>query len=494
VRFAKFEAKEGLRQRARSVYENAIEALGEDGQQEELFIKFAEFEEHCKELERARSIYKYALDHIPKKDAQSIYQRFVQFEKQHGDREGIEDVIVSKRRFHYESEVKKNPLNYDTWFDYVRLEEAHGEHEKVREVYERAIANVPLGEEKRYWQRYIYLWINYALYEELNAEDVERTREVYRECLKLIPHKKFSFSKVWIMAAQFEIRQKRLTAARQILGMAIGMAPKPKIFKVYTEIELQLGNIERCRTLYARFLEWAPHHCNAWVKFAELETSLAESDRARGIFELAITQPLLDTPEVLWKAYIDFEIGEGERERTRELYERLLDRTKHVKVWMSFAQFEEQPMPLDEDEDEEEDEEHQQAKLARLEAEESPEERAARARGVYERANRGLMETTPDLKEERVMLLEAWRTFEKRVGSGEEAVEAITQKMPRRVKRKRAITTDDGSSAGMEEYYDYIFPEEDQDAPNLKILEAAYKWKRMKMEQEAAAENEEPLD
>ena len=58
--------------------------------QEELFIKFAEFEERCKEHERARAIYKYALDHIPKAQADGVYQRFVVFEKQHGDREGIE--------------------------------------------------------------------------------------------------------------------------------------------------------------------------------------------------------------------------------------------------------------------------------------------------------------------------------------------------------------------------------------------------------------------
>lgn len=58
--------------------------------QEELFIKFAEFEEKCKEIDRARAIYKYALDHIPKSQADTVYQRFVAFEKQHGDREGIE--------------------------------------------------------------------------------------------------------------------------------------------------------------------------------------------------------------------------------------------------------------------------------------------------------------------------------------------------------------------------------------------------------------------
>ena len=37
-------------------------------------------------------------------------------------------------------------------------------------------------------------------------------------------------------------------------------------------------------------------------------------------------------PEMLWKSYIDFEISQGEWERTRALYRNLLERTKHVKV------------------------------------------------------------------------------------------------------------------------------------------------------------------
>lgn len=55
---------------------------------------------------------------------------------------------------------------------------------------------------------------------------------------------------------------------------------------------------------------------------------------------MAISQPLLDMPELLWKAYIDFEIEENEFDNVRALYRRLLDRTRHVKVWISFAQFE----------------------------------------------------------------------------------------------------------------------------------------------------------
>lgn len=468
IRYAKFEMKNGEIARARAVYERAVDLLsGEEDEAEQLFVAFAEFEEKCKEIDRARCIYKFALDHIPKGRAEELYKKYVAFEKQYGDREGIEDAIVGKRRFQYEDEVKKNPLNYDSWFDYIRLEENVGNKDMIREVYERSIANVPPAEEKRYWQRYIYLWINYALYEELGAEDMDRTRDVYRECLKLIPLKKFSFAKVWLLAAQFEIRQKSLKAARQILGNAIGMAPKDKIFKKYIEIEMQLGNIDRCRTLYEKYLEWAPANCYAWSKYAELERSLSETERARGIFELAIAQSALDMPELLWKAYIDFEISEGEIERTRLLYERLLDRTKHLKVWISYAKFEasvglEGSDRSDKAQLENSDPSYREEQIVRIQ----------RCRGIFERAFDYFRTSAPEMKEERAMLLEEWANMET-VFADLGDLSLVQSKLPRKVKRKRAISSEDGTPAGFEEYIDYIFPDEVAMAPNLKILEAA---------------------
>ena len=35
-----------------------------------------------------------------------------------------------------------------------------------------------------------------------------------------------------------------------------------------------------------------------WIKFAELETILGETERARAIYDLATQQPRLDMPEV----------------------------------------------------------------------------------------------------------------------------------------------------------------------------------------------------
>ena len=55
----------------------------------------------------------------------------------------MEDAILMKRRHFLEQEVAKEPFNYDTWFDYTRLEEQSGQIERAREVYERAITNLP---------------------------------------------------------------------------------------------------------------------------------------------------------------------------------------------------------------------------------------------------------------------------------------------------------------------------------------------------------------
>ena len=69
-------------------------------------------------------------------------------------------------------------------------------------------------------------------------------------------------------------------------------------------------------------------------------------------------------PQLLWKAYIDFEVEEGERARARALYERLVVASGHWKVWVAYATFEAQSIQLprderEEDEDEDEDEERE---------------------------------------------------------------------------------------------------------------------------------------
>ena len=90
-------------------------------------------------------------------------------------------------------------------------------------------------------------------------------------------------------------------------------------------------------------------------------------------------------PELLWKAFIDFEIEQQEYDRARKLYNKLLKKTQHVKVWLSLAQFEatiDEPDSID------------------------------RTREIFEQAYKTLR--TASDKEERLMLVEHWLDFEVR--------------------------------------------------------------------------------
>ena len=61
--------------------------------------------------------------------------------------------------------------------------------------------------------------------------------------MRLVPHKQFTFAKLWLMYARFEVRQLDLPAARKVLGTAIGMCPKEALFKGYIQLEFDVRNL-----------------------------------------------------------------------------------------------------------------------------------------------------------------------------------------------------------------------------------------------------------
>ena len=64
-----------------------------------------------------------------------------------------------------------------------------------------------------------------------------RARAVCTEARRIVPHKHFTFAKLWIHAAHLEVRQGALPTARKLLGAAIGRCPKEKLFKEYAEMQ-----------------------------------------------------------------------------------------------------------------------------------------------------------------------------------------------------------------------------------------------------------------
>lgn len=455
IKWAIFEDELGNKDNTRQVYENASEIMINQNQiDEKLIISWAKWESKQQEFERARSIYKLFLEKLSRSKAQNLFKEFTKFEKQCGDKEGLEDVILSRRRREYEDKLVKSPYDYDIWYSYLQLlEETAATKSELREVFERSIQKIPEIAEKSCWRRYIYLWIRYAVYEELSG-DIERARSVYKKCLEIIPHDRFTFGKIWLLYAKFEIRNDNLNSARKILGQAIGKSQKASIYKAYINLEKQLREFDRCRKLYELCLQHHSELPSIWIEFASLEQELGEEDRARAIYKMAIDEEM-EKPETIWKNYIDFEIEEGNYENSRELYENLLKRNNHVKIWIAFAMFE----------------------LSLSEVEGSDDQQCIiNSRSIFKRG-------WDDLKkknqvQERLVLLDGWEQFESEYGDSKTQKD-VEDKKPSIVKKRRILT--DGS---LEEYEDYVFPTDDADntlGQNSKmsmLLQRAKDWKK----------------
>merc|ERR1712241_434300 len=169
---------------------------------------------------------------------------------------------------------------------------------------------------------------------------MEKARAVYDKLIKVVPHKQFSFAKIWKIYADFEVRQLNLGRARLIFGRAIAECQKERIFLDYADLEMRLGNIDRCRKIYEKFLETHPQNPKAWNVYVDLEDSVGELDRARGLCNLAIQQDRLDMPELVWKRYIDLEVSHDEFDHARKVWLKLLNKSSHVRVYIAYSEFE----------------------------------------------------------------------------------------------------------------------------------------------------------
>lgn len=225
TRWAKWEEQQLQPALARQVFTDAFGALPETEKDEHVYIAFAKFEERCREYERARVVYKFGLDALGREQCPELYREYVAFEKQHGDREGAEAAAPARHQVQAQaqaqaplreadpplsgvqasrrpSSTREDSSTRQSWLPtratttfgltmraWRRCDalpspppaaaprgrhsrssaQSHGDVARVREVYERAIANVPPAQEKRFWKRYIFLWIYYAVFEEMTV-------------------------------------------------------------------------------------------------------------------------------------------------------------------------------------------------------------------------------------------------------------------------------------------------------------------------------------
>jgi crooked neck len=182
--------------------------------------------------------------------------------------------------------------------------------------------------------------LNWAIFEEILATNITQSRKIYYDLIKIIPHRNFTFSRVWILAAFFEVRHGDIETARKIFGMSIGTSPRSSVFSAYIEMEYLLGDYERVRKIYSKYILTLPHDIRSWISFAQFESKEGNIEYARNIFEEAINKKDVENMILLWAVYIDFETKVGSKENVEILYSRCLEDFPIFSFWRGKILFE----------------------------------------------------------------------------------------------------------------------------------------------------------
>ena len=489
VKYARFEYKYRKEiAEARDIFERA---LGVGGRQAELDLnalppqdlatlwsEFALFEQEQGEIERARAVFTYALDAerpgaVPEEYSHELRTSYSSFERTKGKASDVDDAVVERRRETYERRVVDSPTNCDAWFDLLRLEEAQPlqdaqddpqdleQVERTRAAYKRAGASTPTIRTKDAWRRYVHVWLRWALYEELVQRDRDRARAVMAAALDVVPHKQFTFSKLWLHAAELELRDGQLGTARRLLGSALGKCPTTKLHREYLQLELRLGDVDRVRILYSKWLEHDSTSGRVWRKFAELESAIREVERARGIYALG-RQSATSGVRELFASNVKFETTNGDEERLSDLFRSELE--SRVEAWSEYV------CAL--------------YALGRVDA-------ARKACAQGQDALKARQTSTADDEEKtkcksarRLLLVES-------ISCEENAAEKarLTALLPAVVTKKRKVIDDDGNDRGWEEYQDFVFGDDERAATGLKLLETAKRFAEAKRKASALAES-----
>lgn len=458
VKFAKFEERNRELAKARYVYEAASTELPQEQITPELLLSFAKFEERRKQPERARAIYRFANEKFPDIGTE-IERSYTRFEKQQGDREALDDLLISKKRASYQKHLEENRHNYDTWFDLLHMEERAAKAEVVRSTYEKAVSCIPPVATKQAWIKYICLWLSYAVWEETVAKSLPAAINVYKRCTAAVPkgHKLFSFEHVWLLYAKAHIRNHDTASARKVFGTALGVLPGVhELYQAYIELETALGEVERARNVCQVWISRHPTYSVAFLSFAAMEAKLGEFGRTLLILELAISIEGLDNKCGVWSKVAEILVESEGQEHAVKKFDEYVKKHSIKDTWVAYLDMLKQTQAA--------------PKVVRK---------------VYERAIAALKEQSmitgakgAQHGDAALDIGEQWLKWEGELGDeaqtsdDEDQIARARRMIPRRVKRQKIVNGVDTTE------WNIIFPDEQVATQNTTslLLAAALKW------------------
>ncbi|XP_062128009.1 pre-mRNA-splicing factor syf1 homolog [Drosophila sulfurigaster albostrigata] len=344
---ADYYVRSGLFDRARDIYEEAIQTVTTVRDFTQVFDEYAQFEEL------------------------SLNKRMEQVANE-ADANEEDDIDVELRlsRFEYLMErrllllnsvlLRQNPHNVHEWHKRVKLNE--DKPEEIINTYTEAVQTV---QPKQAVGQLHTLWVEFAKFYETNGQ-LEDARVVFERATQVEFVKVEHLAAVWCEWAEFELRQQQFEEALKLMHRATAVPKRKvayhddtetvqtrlykslKVWSMYADLEESFGTFKTCKAVYERIIDLkicTPQIIINYGLFLEEHNYYEEAYRA---YEKGIA--LFKWPNVydIWNSYLSKFLeryGGTKLERARDLFEQCLDQCppEHAKYfYLLYAKLEEE--------------------------------------------------------------------------------------------------------------------------------------------------------
>lgn len=324
---ANYYVRSGLFDRARDIYEEAIQTVITVRDFTQVFDAYAQFEELSlsKRMEEVANLANPTDD-----DDIDLELRLARFEN-----------LMERRLLLLNSVLlRQNPHNVQEWLKRVQLYE--GKPHEIINTYTEAVQtiNPVLAVGKLHT-----LWVEFAKFYEKNWQ-IEDARLIFEKATQVAYVKVDDLATVWCEWAEMEIRNENYEEALRLMHKATVMPARKvafhddtetvqsrlykslKVWSMYADLEESFGTFKSCKAIYDRIIDLkiaTPQIIINYGVFLEENNYFEEAFRA---YEKGIS--LFKWPNVydIWNTYLTKFLkryGGKKLERARDLFEQCLD-------------------------------------------------------------------------------------------------------------------------------------------------------------------------
>ena len=240
------------------------------------WIKYAAFEEAQRDFERARSVYERALDVDHRNTA--LWLKYAEME--------MRNRHINAARNVWDRAVTMMPRVDQFWFKYIYMEEMVGNIAGARAIFDRWTEWEP---DDAAWSSYVRL--------ELRANAPERARKVFQRYVAC-----HNLPRAWIKWAKFEEKQgqvhrrlalaapKTARHATSATGTAARRSPAALVRRPspFLPLRRQTANARAVFEAAMQEMDERDHTEEFFTAFAQFEERAKEMERARAIYKYAL--------------------------------------------------------------------------------------------------------------------------------------------------------------------------------------------------------------